>query len=406
DDGVGRLLDYLDESGLAENTIVIYSSDQGFYLGDHGWYDKRWMYEESLKMPLMVRWPGAMRPGIVSDALVQNIDYGPTFLDVAGAEIPAEMQGRSLVPLLRGGGDVEIPWRDAIYYAYYENAAVHAVPIHDGVRTKRYKLMYFPRGDQWNLYDLEKDPDELQSVHDHSDYADVLVAMVQRYNEAKSFYEVNSAAIPQTRGDEAWWAKRDRAKREITRTQKDCKVVFLGDSITQAWEGKGKDVWNQHYLPHRAVNLGFSGDRTEHLLWRLRKNSLGKIQPRVAVVMIGTNNTGHKMQSPKQVADGVAVNIEELRQRLPNTKIILHGVFPRGASPDDKMRINNDAINLRIAKLHDGKHVFYLDIGKKFLDEKGTLSRDIMPDLLHLNAKGYEIWANALDPLLNRLLDE
>ena len=143
DDGVGRLLDYLDETGLAKNTIVIYSSDQGFYLGEHGWYDKRWMFEESLKMPFIIRWPGVVEGGQESTTLIQNIDYGPTFLDVAGVDIPDEMQGRSLVPVLKNDGKPTSDWRDAIYYAYYENAAVHAVPVHDGVRTERYKLMFF-----------------------------------------------------------------------------------------------------------------------------------------------------------------------------------------------------------------------------------------------------------------------
>ncbi len=137
DDGVGQLLDYLDDNGLADDTIVIYSSDQGFYLGEHGWYDKRWMFEESLRMPFLIRWPGVIEPGTESRALIQNIDYAPTFLEWAGAAIPGDIQGRSLVPLLRNQGRASAEWRDAIYYAYYENAAVHNVPVHDGVRTDR-----------------------------------------------------------------------------------------------------------------------------------------------------------------------------------------------------------------------------------------------------------------------------
>jgi arylsulfatase A-like enzyme len=155
-----QILDYLDTSGLASNTVVIYASDQGFYLGEHGWYDKRWMFEESLKMPFLIRWPGVIPPRTHSTALIQNIDYAPTFLEMAGLEIPEEIQGRSLVPLLRNEGDALPDWRDAIYYAYYENAAVHNVPIHDGVRTDRYKLMFFPRTSEWQLFDLELDPKE------------------------------------------------------------------------------------------------------------------------------------------------------------------------------------------------------------------------------------------------------
>lgn len=139
DDNLGRVLDYLDASGLAENTIVVYNSDQGFFLGDHGWYDKRWMYEESLRTPLIVRWPGVVRDGSENQDLVQNLDLAQTFLNAADAEIPGDMQGRSLVPLLRG--EEPDDWRDAIYYHYYEHGA-HGVPRQYGVRTDRYKLIH------------------------------------------------------------------------------------------------------------------------------------------------------------------------------------------------------------------------------------------------------------------------
>ncbi len=172
DDNVGRLLDYLDESGLAKNTVVVYSSDQGFYLGDHGWYDKRWMYEESLRMPLMVRWPGVIKPGSVSTDLVQNLDFAETFLDIAGARIPDDMQGRSIVPLLKGQPVDD--WRDSIYYHYWEFPAVHMVHRHIGVRTQRYKLIHYYLLDEWELFDLEKDPEELKSVYGDPAYADVV----------------------------------------------------------------------------------------------------------------------------------------------------------------------------------------------------------------------------------------
>ena len=162
DESVGRLVDWLEEKGLADDTIVIYSSDQGFYLGDHGWYDKRWMYEESLMMPLIVRWPGVVEPGSTVDALVQNIDYAPTFLDIAGAATPANVHGDSLVPLLRG--ETPEDWRDAIYYRYYEFPGAHQVAKHFGVRTATAKLMHFPELDAWEQYDLVADPDELENI--------------------------------------------------------------------------------------------------------------------------------------------------------------------------------------------------------------------------------------------------
>src|SRR5262249_54172415 len=140
DDNLGRVLKYLDDKGLANDTVVIYSSDQGFYLGEHGWFDKRWMYEESLHMPLIVRWPGHIRPGPSTPALVQTLAFPQPFLDLAAAPAPADMQGRSLVPLLRGEpGD----WRRSIYYHYYEYPAVHSVARHYGVRTSRHKLIHY-----------------------------------------------------------------------------------------------------------------------------------------------------------------------------------------------------------------------------------------------------------------------
>lgn len=402
DDGVGAMLEYLDESGLADNTIVIYSSDQGFYLGEHGWYDKRWMFEESLRMPFLIRWPGVIQPGVDAKALIQNIDYGPTFLEIAGAEIPGEMQGRSMVPMLQAQGQPTASWRDAIYYAYYENAAVHNVPVHDGVRTARYKLMFFPRTREWNLFDLEKDPQEMVSVHADPEYAAILAGMQKRYRDLRQFYEVNSAVLPATRGDEQRWRERDRVLTRNAR-QGNVDLAFIGDSITQGWEGRGKDVWAKHYGDRKAINLGIGGDRTEHVIWRLTHGNLGKIKPKVAVLMIGTNNTGHFDQDPAEVAAGVERILEILAQRLPETKIVLHGIFPRGADSLDAKRLNNIAINQIIRRYADGDRVHYLEIGDEFLESDGTISREIMPDQLHLSKQGYERWANALEPKLKEL---
>ena len=169
DESVGRLMEVLEETGLADNTIVVYSSDQGFYIGDHGWFDKRWMYEESLKMPLVVKWPGVTKPGSRSRRMVQNLDYAETLLDVAGIEIPTDMQGVSLVPLLTG----ETPdnWRKSIYYHYYEFPSVHMVPRHCGIRTERYKLMHFYQFDEWEFYDLASDPDEITNLYGRPEHA-------------------------------------------------------------------------------------------------------------------------------------------------------------------------------------------------------------------------------------------
>lgn len=194
DDNVGRLLKYLDDTGLAKNTVVIYSSDQGFYLGDHGWYDKRWMYEESLRMPLMVRWPGVTKPGSRSTDLVQNLDFAETFLDIAGAEIPEDMQGRSLVPLLKG--EVPEDWRKSIYYHYYEFPAVHMVQRHYGVRTKTHKLIHYYLIDEWELFDLEKDPDELKSVYDDPKNAELVKELKGEIKRLRKKYKVDDFKEP------------------------------------------------------------------------------------------------------------------------------------------------------------------------------------------------------------------
>jgi arylsulfatase A-like enzyme len=180
DDNVGRLLDYLDKNNLAENTVVIYSSDQGFYLGEHGWYDKRWIFEESLSTPLLVRWPGTTPPGSECRQMVSNLDFAETFLDVAGAAIPADMQGRSLLPLLRG--DAVGDWRTDFYYHYYE-LGTHNVAAHYGVVTDRYKLVNYYRKldenrqpvaiDQWDLMDRQVDPREMRSFIDDPGYAPI-----------------------------------------------------------------------------------------------------------------------------------------------------------------------------------------------------------------------------------------
>jgi arylsulfatase A-like enzyme len=173
DESVGRVLKYLDDEKLADNTLIVYSSDQGFYLGEHGWFDKRWIFEESLRTPLLMRWPGTTKAGSVNKDLVSNLDLAETFLEAAGQAPPAEMQGRSLVPLLKGQTPAD--WRKSFYYHYYEHPAVHDVHRHYGVVTQRYKLVYFyePEADYWELFDLQKDPKELRSVYGQADYADV-----------------------------------------------------------------------------------------------------------------------------------------------------------------------------------------------------------------------------------------
>jgi arylsulfatase A-like enzyme len=190
DDNIGRLLDYLDKGGLADNTVVIYSSDQGFYLGEHGWFDKRWMYEESLHMPFIVKWPGVTKPGSVNRDMVQNLDFAETFLDIAGLDIPGDMQGHSLVPILKGNTPEN--WRKSIYYHYYEYPGAHMVQKHNGVRTERYKLInYYELGEK-EMFDLEADPMEMHSVYNDPEYAGIQTQLEKKLIELKSYYKDNT----------------------------------------------------------------------------------------------------------------------------------------------------------------------------------------------------------------------
>ena len=200
DDNIGRMLEWLDKNNLTENTIVIYTSDNGFFLGDHGWFDKRFMYEESLRVPFVVRYPGKIKPGTVSKAIVSNLDFAPTFLDFAGAPIPADMQGKSIRGVLEGR---EEGIRKAFYYHYYEFPAPHRVQPHAGVRSDRYKLIHFYVINEWELYDLEKDSIEIKNVWNDPAYADVQKQMVAEYERCKAEYKDNDftprqgAGLPQ-----------------------------------------------------------------------------------------------------------------------------------------------------------------------------------------------------------------
>ena len=181
-------------------------------------------------------------------------------------------------------------------------------------------------------------------------------------------------------------------------------LVFIGDSITQGWEGGGKEAWAKFYGKRNAVNLGIGGDRTQHVIWRLDHDNVKNISPKAAVVMIGTNNSGSN--TPEQIAEGVAAIVKQLRTKLPKTQVLLLAVFPRGPDKNDKRRQVNEKTNEIFKKLADGKNVHYLDIGPKFLQDDGTLTREIMPDLLHLSKKGYAIWAESIEPTLKTLLGE
>ena len=190
DENVGRLMKTLDDLSLTDNTVVIYSSDQGFYVGDHGWYDKRWMYEESLKMPFIAKWPGVTKPGSRNDLMIQNLDYAETFLDIAGLDIPNDMQGKSLVPLLKGQRPED--WRKSIYYHYYEYPSVHMVPRHYGIRTETEKLIHFYQFDEWEYYNLNDDPDELLNQYNNPKNQTRIAELKEQLKDLQDHYEDDS----------------------------------------------------------------------------------------------------------------------------------------------------------------------------------------------------------------------
>lgn len=214
--------------------------------------------------------------------------------------------------------------------------------------------------------------------------------------------EPKHAAVTPAPRDGKWMQRHESFNERVKKGNVD--LLLIGDSITQGWEGAGKEVWKKHYEPRNAVNLGIGGDRTQHVLWRLDHGNIDGIQPKLAVLMIGTNNS--RDNSPEEIADGIKAIVTKLRTKLPNTKVLVLGIFPRGAEKNDSLRQKTQQANELAAKLADGKDVFYLDIGKSFLAEDGTLSKEIMPDLLHLSPKGYQIWADSIESEVARLMGD
>ncbi len=206
----------------------------------------------------------------------------------------------------------------------------------------------------------------------------------------------NTAVIPVPRNDK-WWMNRHESMNARVK-QGNVDLILIGDSITHGWENAGKAVWDEFYGKRNAVNLGIGGDRTQHVLWRLDNGNIDGISPKLAVLMIGTNNSGSN--TPEEIAAGVKAIVEKLRAKLPQTKVLILAIFPRGANNDDPLRQVNTKANEIIAKLADGNMILYLDFGQKFLKEDGTLTKDVMPDLLHLNAASYRSWAESIEPIV------
>jgi lysophospholipase L1-like esterase len=225
------------------------------------------------------------------------------------------------------------------------------------------------------------------------------LASAANFRDTKT--EATITPAPRT---DAWWVNRQESLNQRVKKHPHTQLLFIGDSITHGWEGGGKEIWKKYYGKRHSVNLGIGGDRTEHVLWRLDHGNLEGIHPKLAVLMIGTNNSGSN--TSEEIADGVKAIVDKLQAKVPECKVLILAIFPRGKDSADQLRKVNEGANERIAKLADGQKIFYLDIGPKFLGPDGTLSKDIMPDRLHPNEKGYEIWATAIEPTIAKLLGE
>ncbi len=229
-----------------------------------------------------------------------------------------------------------------------------------------------------------------------------LVADACAQTSAAPSNRVNTAAVAVMHT-----GKREARTKTVLETAKNnpgpCDIVFIGDSITQGWEGEGKNVWQKFYGDRKCLNFGIGGDRTQHILWRFEHGQLDGLKPKVAVLMIGTNNSNRDDNSEADILEGVQLIVKQIRQRLPETKILVVGIFPRGQTFSNQ-RGKILQVNQALAKVADGQMIYYVDIGSRLIESDGSISKDIMPDYLHLSERGYEIWAEAMEPLLKKLL--
>ncbi|HZO85876.1 MAG TPA: GDSL-type esterase/lipase family protein [Verrucomicrobiae bacterium] len=214
--------------------------------------------------------------------------------------------------------------------------------------------------------------------------------------------EMHSAVDAMPRGDRGWKDRHELINKRVEEAGEKAQVIFIGDSITQGWEGEGKEVWSKHFARYNAVNLGISGDRTQHVLWRLDNGNLKGLKPKAAVVMIGTNNSNGEDNTAGQIADGVTAIVRKLRDKLPDMKILLVPIFPRGENFNNQ-RGKILQVNQVVQKLADERNILWVDFGQKFVTPEGRIPRELMPDYLHLSPRAYEIWAESINPLLGKI---
>jgi len=226
----------------------------------------------------------------------------------------------------------------------------------------------------------------------------------EKVNQYSIKLGAHSAVTPVSRNSEDWWKLRFQNVLNQTKQGK-IDMIFIGDSITHAWEDPGKEVWQHYYAKRNAVNMGYGGDRTQHTLWLLQNGEIDGINPKLAVIMIGTNNSNGNDNTSREIGEGIIAICQQLRSRLPHTKILILAIFPRGTTYSRQRQKNAEA-GMFASAIADNKWIYYLDIGDKFLDSNGTLTKDIMPDYLHPNAAGYRIWAEEIEPTVAKLMGE
>ena len=229
----------------------------------------------------------------------------------------------------------------------------------------------------------------------------LLASLLAGYSQTPN----HSAVQPVPRPDQSWKDRHESFNKRVAEVGEKSQVIFIGDSITQGWEGEGKAVWARYYTHRNAVNLGIGGDRTQHVLWRLDNGNLDGLKPKAAIIMIGTNNSNGDDNTPGQIVDGVTAIVKKLSTKLPDTKILLLAIFPRSENYSVQ-RGKLAMINQVLRRLADEQNIFWVDFGQQFLNDDGTIPRELMPDYLHLSPKGYSIWAEAIEDKLSSLLGD
>ena len=406
---VDRVVKAVEASPYANNTYIVLFSDHGFHLGEKERWAKRTIWKDSTRVPFMIAGPG-IKPG-VCEKPVELIDIYPTLLDLTGCDPDPAHEGQSLRPLLEDPG-AEWPHMARSSFG----------PRNVAIISEDYRYIRYADGSE-EFYDSKKDPHEWDNVIGDKEYEKQIKAhrkempktyadvLGQRSTGHKAFDAAGEvAALTPAVQNAVWaqsfWMPRHETKLKAAEEQEKIDLLFIGDSITQQWEKKASDVWEEFYGKRNAFNIGFSGDRTENVLWRLENGALENMDPKVAVLLIGTNNAGHRKEKPEITANGVKAILESLKKRQPDTKVLMLAIYPRGQEPDHPLRKINDATNELIKEFADGEMIHFLNLNSHFMQEDGSLKPGIMPDKLHLNKAGYRIWAESMEPQLKALLGE